>query len=229
MPIDGKVGDKPVTPAPTLTYCTVADVALVLQQPEPSEAAGEGEPTQGQWKTAIRWAEARVDRFTRRSWRPRQVRLEYHGCDSWVDEEAYYAIRLRNAPVKPLASASGDVIEVWNGSAWDDWLTSHTEGRQNDYWLQEDEGVLRLRRLLTVRSPNARARASYRYGVEDIPEDITEATALLAAIRLGMGDAVMPFGRGGEIDRLGMDPKIRMWYRDAYALVAQYQAVGGGL
>ena len=52
-------------------------------------------------------------------------------------------------------------MEVWDGTQYEDWLTTKTEGRNEDYWLDYEKGVLYLR--TTRYTPISGVRISYRF------------------------------------------------------------------
>lgn len=216
------------TPIPTTpTYTTAAEVARILQKPVPSEHSDEGEPTLTQWNQTILAKEGEVDHWTKTSWRLRRELLEYHDFQTFIDEESWLLVKLRNAPTRTLDAASGDGLEVRQGGTWEDWLATKTQGPSGQFWIQEPEGFLRLRRSLFQYTDQARVRISYRYGISAVPAEIGYATALLAAAELSTGDLISLGGRNGEVDRVGVDPRVRRWERTAYAILAGYQKWGG--
>lgn len=226
MAIGSNVQDTPVPTTPS--YATAADVAFVLGVEAPSAHGDEGVPTLAQWNQAILWAEADIDRTTKTSWRIRQAKLEYKDLDTFLTVDHWLALDLRHYPVKTLDAASGDALEFWNGGAWEDWLATQLEGRANQYWLQEDLGVLRLRRNPWFLYPDARVRVTYRYGYSACPADIQQAAALLAAARLGSNRTYAKGGHGSDVDQVTIAESIGQWRRDAYVILANYQHVGRG-
>lgn len=227
MPIGSDVQDTPVPVVPS--YCTAADVAFVLGVPAPTSSADDGVATLAQWNTAILWAEADIDRTCKTGWRARQAKLEYHNLDTFLSPDHWVALDLRHSPVKTFSSVAGDALEFWNGGAWEDLLSTLTEGRAGGYWLQEDLGVLRIRRNPWFLYPDARVRVTYRYGYAAVPADIQQAAALLAAARLGVNHNFSQAGNGGSgPDGVTLKERVDQWRRDAYAILANYQHVGRG-
>jgi hypothetical protein len=225
MAIGSSVGNSPIATTPT--YCQVADVYEVLQKAMPSEHSDEGEPTLSMVKRRILAVENQIDRACNTSWRPRRELLEYHDFQTFFDEEFWILIGLKNKPVLPLSAVDGDALEVRQGGVWVDYLSQFTQGPNGQFWIEEPAGFLRLRRGPFEYTDQARVRVSYRYGNVNPPADIAEACAMLVAARLSSGDLVSIGGRGGESDRLAMDPRISQWKRDAYAIMAQYVHWGG--
>lgn len=227
MAIGSDVGNKPVTATGT-TYCTVAQVYTYLQKPEPSAANDEGELTPAKVESLIRDMEGEIDSITGTSWRARQVRLEYHDFTTMRDEEYWVLLELRHKPVKTLSAASGDALEVRDGGSWTDWLATKTQGINGEFWIQEPDGFLRLRRGVCERTREARVRLSYRYGEVDVPEEIRQACAKLAAAEIASGDVIGVGGQGGGVDHVQLEPRVRLWRNAAYAILARYQGVGRG-
>lgn len=222
MAITSAAGNKAVATAPT--YCAASDVAEILQKPAPSAHAGEGEPSLAAWNNRILAAEDEIDTTCGTSWRPRREYLEYHDWETYADEEYWIQLKLNHAPVLTLSAADGDGLEVRQGGIWTNMLGGgYVQGPNGQFWVQEDSGVLRIRRSIFQLTDQARVRVNYRYGNSQVPQAIKEACALLVAARLSMGDLVATGGRGGEVDRIGLDPRIREWKREAYSILARYQ------
>lgn len=226
MAIGSSVQDIPVPVVPS--YATAADVAFVLGVEAPSAHGDEGVPTLAQWNQALLWAEADIDRTVKTAWRVRQAKLEYKDLDTFLTVDHWLALDLRHSPVLTLSAVAGDALEFWSGSTWEDWLATQQEGRANQYWVQEDTGVLRIRRNPWFLYPDARVRVTYRYGYAACPADIQQAAALLAAARLGANRAFAKGGHGGDVDQTSIADNIAVWKREAYAILANYQHVGRG-
>jgi hypothetical protein len=227
--IGSLVSDQPVPTTPS--YCTADDVAEVLNIMPPGATSSEGEPTLAQWNNKILRMEEYVDRITRTNFRIRKVLLEYHDWTTWINQEGYYLMQLERAPVRTLDTAAGDILEVWNGGGWEDWLTSgRVEGRNRDYWIEEPSGYLRIRRNAVPITEEARVRISYRSGESAVPADIVHACALMTAAELVMGDRTAVGGPspGGQTDRFSNKEKRAEWLREAYVILANYQRPGKG-
>lgn len=214
----------------TPSYCTVSDVARVLQKPEPSEHNDEGKPTKSDWQEEILWAEGEADRITNNSWRPRRSELEYHNFETIVDKQGFFRVDLNHRNVKTLDSAKGDELLIWDGDSYEDWLATKTQDRSEDFWVQEPQGYVHIRRgIFPVRLRDARVKTSYRYGQGAVPDDVRRATALLAAASLETGDTI-GFGAApdGQMDRIEISTKSQRRRRQAYQLLARHQQPMGG-
>lgn len=217
-------------PTPTTpSYCTAADVAAILQRPAPSEHTGDGEPTLTQWNDVILSWEDHVDRLAKTSWRIRTVTEEYpfDGLAMMPDPEGFIMVPLRRQNVKVLLTASGDKVEVWNGSQFDDWMTSHTQGRQGDFYLVPERGQLFLRTRVLYGNAQQRVRLTYRYGLTAVPAAVKRATAFLAAADIATGTTMSIGGRGEGIDYVAADPRITRWQDRANILLTPFVAVEG--
>lgn len=225
MPVGSLSGNTPVPTVPS--YCQVSDVYEVLQKPAPSAHNDEGEPSTAAINRRILAAESEIDRVCNTSWRIRRELLEYHDWKTFTDEEFWIIVALKNRPVRTLDAALGDGLEVRQGGVWVDYLAQYTQGPNGQFWVQEPEGFLRIRRGPFEYTDQARVRITYRYGESAVPADIGEACAMLVAARLSSSDLVATGGQGGNMDRLQMDPRVRAWKHDAYAILASYVKWGG--
>ena len=84
-----------------------------------------------------------------------------------------------NFMVDNILTNDGDALEVWDGNQYVDYMTTKTEGRGNDYWMDYDKGVLTLYDVFT--NINQAIRMKYRYGDTSVPSDIERAATLIVA------------------------------------------------
>lgn len=176
-----------VQPNNTDPYCEPSDVARYFRTFEEEEGFSfDTNPSEQEVREFILEASARVDRETGHAWRERTVANEYHDLDGTYYYWAGRPIKLMKRSIRtPLDSSKGDKLEFWNGNEWEDWVAdnTHTEGRNGDYWVNSSDGVLYIyRRGWWNRYKNL--RLTYRYGKEQIPKDIQQATALFTAAAL---------------------------------------------
>jgi hypothetical protein len=219
--------DVPVPSTPT--YCTTTDVSQILREPIPPASSSEGEADVAYWNRAILAAEDQVDRTTKRAWRERRVTNEYPfaGLGNLPDPEGFILVPLRRAPLRDLATAAGDKLEVWNGSQYEDWLVTRTAGRAASWYANSELGQLHLRTRVILGSAHDRVRVTYRYGFTSVPAEVQRATALLAAADLATGRTVSLPGHGSGTDVIGADPRRRAWLAHAANLLAPLSAVEG--
>lgn len=211
-------------------YCTVADVQRILGNPD--AFSGSTNPTSTQVESFISSAEEKVEKATLHAWRTTTVTDEYYDIPIVSNSKRYQVgvpIYLKNKSIKTIDGGEGDKIEVWNGSAYEDWVSTKTEGRNEDYWLDYNRGVLYLKTHYLRGFGDRRLRLTYRYGEASVPEDITEATALKVAIMLVTND-----DRTGYLDDTGQgngmnhDTRVMKWKSEYKSIIrkhARYRSV----
>jgi len=172
-------------------------------------------PTLAEVNEMLLAAEDDIDDKIGHAWRSRQIVKEYHDFQTaaWV---AYYererearAIKLSHRSIRDLTSGT-DTVEVWDGSDWVDWVSTKTEGRGSDFWMDYTDGIFffresrPLRRIMTV-------RFTYRYGESTVPEDIRKAAALIVARDLMMAhDHMKNIPEGADAVTI-YGTKLREW------------------
>lgn len=168
------------------TYCTILDVQRILSVS--TAFSSSTNPTDSQVESYIEAAEDEIDNLTNHAWRQVSVSEEFYDLPVYsYNHGAGLAIHLKHRKVKALDSGQGDSLEVWNGSEYEDWLSTKTEGRNNDYWLDSRKGILYLRHYWAYYKKQS-VRLTYRYGESSIPKDIRDATAMIAARMIIMSD-----------------------------------------
>lgn len=212
------------------TYVTVDEVAALIGETPPSEHADEGEKTKSDWQRSILWAESEVEHMANNSWRPRRSELEYHGFDTMVDKQGFYRVDLDNRNVKTLDSGKGDELLIWDGDSYEDWLADKTEGRSEDFWVQEPQGYVHVKRgIFPVRLREARVKISYRYGKGAVPDDIKRAIAYLVGVELEEDQRIGFAGApDGSSDVIQLSTKSQTRLRRAYQIVGRHQQPMGG-
>lgn len=177
-----------VQPNNTDKYCDPSDVARYFRTVEEEDGFNfDTNPTESEVNEFILEASARIDRETGHAWRERKVVDEYHDLDSIYYYWAGQPIKLMKREIRtPLSSADGDKLEFWDGNQWEDWVSDSTmnEGRDEDYWFNDSDGVLYVYRRSWFWNRYKRIRVSYRYGASTVPKDIQQAAALFTAAAL---------------------------------------------
>ena len=171
----------------TVTYTTSSKIGTFLHITISSETT----PTTTEVESRINRAEDNIDWTTGHAWR-----LRYSGTQSGEDTTARYEyydvdfnykyytgipVYLKHRLIRALSSASGDVMELWDGSSWTNWLTTKTEGRGNDYWLDYERGILFFKGGFSIRKPMS-LRIKYRYGDTSVPKMIEDIATKMVAI-----------------------------------------------
>lgn len=173
-------------------------------------------------------AEDEIDYRTGHAWRlrynetesgaDRTAGYEYHNLEFSFKYQTGTPIFLRHRQVRTLAAASGDALEVWNGSSYENWLTDKTEGRANDYWVSNDSGMLFLR-YYYPKNTTIRVRVKYRYGELAVNRLVEDLATKMTAVRLLQQDDrsfLVPEGSGG----IRPSEKIKMWEDDISAKIS---------
>ena len=168
----------------TVAYCSADDVARQLQV---REFGGEGatSPSLEDVENSILEAQDEIDQQTHHAWREKTISNEKHDLNQLrYEPDAGWPIYLKHRAIKTLSSSDGDKIEMWDGSAWVDWVASsdYTEGRGNDYWMDYEQGVLYIRSATIFAVKNKAVRITYRHGTSTVPKDIRKACLLMACI-----------------------------------------------
>lgn len=151
-----------------------------------------------------------INRDCNHSWKELTITNEYH-TPLGHERQAGKPIYLRHMAVKTFNTDEGDKLEVWTGSAWEDWITEKTEGRDNDFWVDYESGIVYLLATTFIRERRSNVRATYRYGETSVPGDIEKACARYAAIELLTGEDRSNKLPEGELQNLNYQQKIQQW------------------
>lgn len=194
-----------ILPNNTDGYCDPSDVARYFRTLE----AGEGftfdtNPTKEEVKSFIIEASERVDRFTGHAWRERQVTNEYHDISGPYYYWAGTPLKLQKREIRsPFDPEKGDKLEIWDGNEWDDWVSKDSihYGRDQDYWINDSQGMLYVYRRSFWWERYKGVRVTYRYGLDQVPADVQQATAMFTAATLIETDIygdLLPSGTEGS-------------------------------
>lgn len=154
--------------------------------PDDNNKIGPTNPTKTEVERRIRAASNWIDEFTGHAWRERTVENEYKSLRTMMGGASNYywragtPIKLMKRSVRtPLDSSKGDKIEFWEGGSWTDWVSDsgYTEGRENDYWVDESTGTLYVYRRHIFFQRHKEVRVTYRYGKDTIPQAIRDVCA----------------------------------------------------
>jgi len=193
------------------TYCTDADVRRILQTD--FKFATDVLPTKDMVDDAINFAEDDIDHTTQHSWRTTTITNEFYDfptgfANRAIDYGANMQIYLRHRQVETFSSAAGDKLEIWNGSDYEDWTITKTEGRGDDFWVDNEQGILFIRYYYPYFTRKA-LRLTYRYGDTIVPKDIRDITAMTAAIQfLEADDRSSMLAETGDPTRLSYSDRI---------------------
>ncbi len=212
-----------------VTYTTAARVASLLNLTENGSRlifSSSTLPTDTEVNSLIEECEEIIDSKVNTSWRTNvSVTDEMHDYQERVGyayDRLYHIIKLDNPPVTDLDSASGDKLEVWDGSAWIDWLTTKTAGQSpedEDFYVDTSRGWIYIHNSFPPVGGN-RFRITYRYGEGTVPKDIQHACTLLVGIKILENYRQYIIKAEGENDPSFLD-LARKWKRDIDDILAQ--------
>lgn len=128
-----------------------------------------------------------IDKETGHAWRPRKVKGEYKNLENVYRWNSGMPVYLSHRDIRtPFDASKGDSIQLWEGNEYTDLVADdgYSEGRDEDYWIEESTGVLYLYRRSILFSRYRELKVDYRYGKERVPADIQEICAKLVAADL---------------------------------------------
>lgn len=194
-------------------YTTVNRVGNVLGFPD-GYFTGATTPTTTVIEDFINEAEDSVDEDTGHAWREATVLKEYPKPDSLYRYGTGIAFNLKNRSIRSI-----DNIFVWDGNSWVDWVATKTEGRGNDYWFDDTNGILYLVTLSSLFDNGI--YVNYKFGETTVPKSIRKATSYIAAIELLNSPefSVVTFTEGGIGTTRSID-KIDIWQKAVDKILA---------
>lgn len=199
------------------TYCTVEDVPLLCQLKDfEGNRAVFGEsppvPTYEEVEVLINIAEDFIQDECKNAWGTRSVGITNALFDIWADY-LETSMQLDHPNISLFDTGKGDKLEIWDGTTWKDYITTYTEGRGDDFFVDYNIGKIWFYRNRPASGRN-RCRATYRYnGGATVPSAIREACALLVGIRLANTENVSLMWPEGESEEITKDSMIERWER----------------
>lgn len=159
------------------TYATPSDVQAAIFHHTSFDQNIPTTDFHGQIVNAIRRAEGEFERRSGTAFRPRWVEDEVHSMEAMKTRHpqlfedstlTYKYVNLNNKPIVPFDTNRGHKIEVYEGSSdanldWTDWATDKTQGRGNDYWVDEKKGFVNVRKTFVFRRQDL-FRFTYEWG-----------------------------------------------------------------
>ena len=213
----------------TPVYCTTAQVFSFLQLSSNNDLQFDGKkdfstntkPTKEEVEEMINESEDIIDTETMHGWREITVTNETHH----LNYPSYHyrdgsTVKLIHRNIRTLSSGSGDKIEIWNGSDYVDYLATKVEGRNKDYWVNYEQGMIFIKAYPAYLPRTFGARITYRYGETTVPNDIKRACVLLTAIQLLQSEdrsVLLPEGT----NNISYDKKIDNWEKRAYDILSR--------
>ena len=159
-----------------MAYTTVNAVGNFLGFPD-SYFTVSSTPTISQVETLIARADSTIELKTGHAWREKIITDEYPTFFSKYEYGTGVSLDLKQRSINEISK-----LEIWNGSTWEDWKITKTEGRNNDYWVDYTNGVIFLVTLRNIFRQGV--KVTYTYGENSVPESIEAASTMMTAISL---------------------------------------------
>lgn len=124
--------------------------------------------------------ESNIDAFLNVSYKSNTVSDEYHDLNiRGKDNEGFIGIMLDNSPL--ITRDSDWKIEVWDTDSYVDYITSKTEGRSEDYYIDYKLGIIYIN---VSDYGNHRARITYKWGNSSVPAVVKQLCILKTALNI---------------------------------------------
>lgn len=191
-------------------YCTLAQVASFLGV---TTFASGTDPTDTEVTEFIEGNQDTIDAETMHSWRITTITAETHHLTYPSYQRRDGAeIFLQHRNITTLASGT-DVLEIWNGSIFEDYLVTRTEGRNNDFWVDDEMGIIFIKTFPRNLPRYFAVRVTYRYGESAATKDIRKACILMTARDiLGSEDRSVLLPEGTS--NIGLTTKADIWQKE---------------
>jgi hypothetical protein len=195
-----------------VTYTTSDNVAGLLQV---SNFSTTTMPTKATVEKYIERAESKVESRTGHAWKATTISNEYIDPSSKYRYGTGIRFKLNNRSIRSLAK-----LEIFDGTNWVDYVDTKIEGRDNDYWVNYEEGVVYIIGLRKV-FPDG-IRVSYIFGELTVSGGIEEATTMMAAIMIMNSPEynTAVFSDDGGSSRINDNNRIEFWSEEVSDILA---------
>lgn len=206
----------------TTKYCTVTDVLDFMQ----ISASATSQPSVAEIENIIIEVMDFIDKHTHHAWRPTLISDEYYDFvgftpqyerfGDWSDRGRCY---MKHREIHAFVSGTHK-IEIWNGSAWEDFVSKYTESRTNDYWIDYNRGIIHFANRYPWRMRHS-IRLTYLYGGSEIPGSIRRAAKYMVAAELLQSEdmtVLLPEGTSN----IPIADKSRMWEEKALKILEPF-------
>jgi hypothetical protein len=186
-------------------YCTVEDVERILGL-KSGYFNESSVPSYDDVVALINSYTEYIEKRTGKAWREKRANngeYEVHpigrmGLRTGIFVALGFPIYLTHRNIRQFSKASGDAVEFYNGTSWEDWLDTKVEG--TDYVVDYTNGIFYVRALFlsAVVAKDYLFRFKYRYGYNEVTDDIRLACAYLVCRQLIMSnDRIFVLPEGG--------------------------------
>lgn len=212
------------------TYCKVEDIADFLRV----DITDTTVPNKKQVEKIIQRKEDEIDRRTGHAWRIRQARTEVHDLPIIYEFGWGTPIFLRHRKIRTNENggfdpAQGDKIEVFNGASSGTGggaqYTDITTSQPGTYELEPEYGRLYMRGFIFTVMRKNRIRITYRYGEDEVPQDISDICIKMTAMELmttSFRADVLPIGGSGG---WSWKDSFEQWKEDIDRVISQRQEI----
>jgi len=225
------VGAVSTSESAVTTYCDKEDVARILGIMKSGSRltfSATSLPTADEVNEMIEEASDEIDKITKHAWREVTVTDElydyfpprFSSYNRGYSNVEHRSIHFNHRKLKTLDTGEGDKIYLWTGTEWDDIITSYTEGRADDFWLDYNKGIIFFKGVNPSRQKNA-MKATYRFGEATVPTDIRKCCAKMVAMELSLTSDfsnVVPDG-GGDL----LSKRATIWQKDIDRILGEYK------
>lgn len=210
----------------SVVYCEAQDVVNFLRVKDDDGQRliiddSNEEITKTEIEALILEAEDYIDDQTHHAWRSTSVASEmhnfpyirwgYHGYRYPLTAVLEKPIFLNHRKIRGPFVSGTDKIEVWESSAYVDYVATKSEGRANDWWCDYEQGILYFVSSFPNRYLNA-VKMTYRYGHETtVPRDIKKACIMLVATDILSTEGFSVLLPQGGTPEYTFRDKISLW------------------
>ena len=182
-----------------VTYCQSTEVSELLQIETFSSSTS---PTFSQVEKIITRKEDRINQKLRHSWKEATTSDLFLDV-TFLDPNNGARFDLPNYTIRDITK-----LNVWDGSAYVNFLTTRTEGRNSDYWIDKKLGVLYVKSDVR-RVTNKPIELSYTYGETVVSGDVEDLCIYLTAVDiLSMYSKAISFPDDGNSQTSSQDQRI---------------------
>ncbi len=206
----------------TAEYCSAADVASFMR----ISITASSEPSIADVESIIEQIQDTIDAHTHHAWRVARITDEIYNFDGfprqferfgdWSDRARIYFKHRSIRQVVPGVHK----IELWDGGNWTDIVSTCEEGRNNEYWIDYNRGILHFANRFPWRIRHS-IRMTYDYGDSTVHGDIRRACKMLTAAEILQGEdytVLLPEGSSN----IPQQVKSEKWEEKAYNLLDKH-------
>jgi len=175
--------------------------------------------------------EDEIDKRVGMTWKTATENQRYYTAHATFDRDRFVIY----LPKRKVQSVT--VLTVFDGSTDINYLTDRTEGRDEDYWFDKEQGKVYIRDIAYQyirRQNNIQIAYTYGYGATSgdrtaVPLDIERAATLMVAAEVVNVDDWTALLPGGEGVTLNASEKISIWRDEAEDILRRHKEITIGV